>query len=87
VNDEKGLLVELVMQDGSIAETRIADTVHNRQLQNYIARHRCGMNDFLATLTERQRRRHLADRRLAQQLTAQDRRRENRRICEDWRKL
>lgn len=33
------LLVELVMQDGSIAETRIADTVHNRQLQDYIARH------------------------------------------------
>jgi len=39
VSDEKGLLVEIVMQDGSIAETRIADTVHNRQLQNYIARH------------------------------------------------
>jgi hypothetical protein len=45
------------------------------------------MNDFLASLTERQQRRHLADRRTAQDLTRQQNRREVRRICEDWRKL
>lgn len=33
------LLIELVMQDGTIAETYIPDTVHNRQLQDFIARH------------------------------------------------
>jgi hypothetical protein len=34
-----GLLIELVMQDGSIAEMRVPDTVHNRQFQDFVARH------------------------------------------------
>lgn len=37
--DNEGLLVELVMQDGSVAKAHIANTTHNRQLQDYIARH------------------------------------------------
>jgi predicted transcriptional regulator len=38
-------------------------------------------------VSARTARRHLADRRTAQDLTRQQNRREVRRICEDWRKL
>jgi len=33
------LSIELVMQDGTIATMLVADTVHNRQFQDYCARH------------------------------------------------
>lgn len=39
IGQDRGLTIELVMQDGTIETTRIADTTHNRQLQDYIARH------------------------------------------------
>jgi hypothetical protein len=42
---------------------------------------------FPATLPPHQRRRHLADRRKVQELTARDRRNAVRRAAEDWMKL
>ncbi len=36
---ERGLPIELVMQDGTISTSCILNTTHNRQLQDYIARH------------------------------------------------